>query len=82
MPITVKTESGSVYELDPQELKLRRVPSDKEAQLRKDEEWIQMLMWPEIEVGYSMHIALAPLAEGYEVTMRHTTPVSEIVGDD
>lgn len=82
MPITVKTESGSVYELDPQELLLRRVPSDNAEDLRQDDNWIQMLLWPEIEVGYPMHIALAPLAEGYAVTMRHTTPVSEIVGDD
>lgn len=82
MPITVKTETGSVYELDAQELKLRRVPSNKEGKLRQDDEWIQMLMWPEIEVGFSMHIALAPLAEGFDVTMRHTSRVTEIVGDD
>jgi hypothetical protein len=82
MSITVTTESGSVYELDMEELKLRRVASEKEAKLRKDDKWLQMLRWPDIDVGYPMHIALAPLADGYDVTMRYTTKVVEIAGQD
>lgn len=82
--ITVKTESGSVYEFDRKNLKMRRVPVDtkRKNKLRKDNAWVQMLLWPDIDQGFPMHIALAPLAKGYEVTMRHTTIVTEIEGQD
>lgn len=80
--ITVKTESGSVYEFDMDNLQMRRVPASKKEKLRQDNKWVQMLLWPDIDEGYPIHIALAPLAKGYEVTMRHTTPVVEIVGQD
>lgn len=82
MIITVKTESGSVYELDQENLMMRRVPVSKKEKLRKDEAWLQMLRWPDIDQGFPMYIALAPLAKGFEVTMRHTTPVVEIQGQD
>lgn len=80
--ITVKTESGSVYEFDMDNLQMRRVPASKKEKLRQDNKWVQMLLWPDIDEGYPIHIALAPLAKGYDVTMRHTTPVVEIVGQD
>lgn len=82
MTIKVTTESGSVYELDMDKLKMRRVPTSSEEKLRQDSKWIQMLRWPDIDQGYPMHIALAPLAKGYDVTMRYTTKVIEIEGQD
>lgn len=82
MIITVKTESGSVYEFDRKNLKMRRVPVSKKEKMRQDNKWVQMLLWPDIDQGFPMHIALAPLAKGYEVTMRHTTTVIEIEGQD
>lgn len=83
MTIKVHTETGSIYEMDMENLRLRRVlHTEKSNDLRMDGEWIQMLMWPEIDLGYSMRIPLAPLAEGYAVTFRTTSPVTEIEGQD
>lgn len=81
--VTVHTETGSVYEFDYENMKMRRVNSTGNFDpLRKDGEWAEMLLWPEMEVGYPMNIALAPLAEGFDVTMRHTSYVTKIDGDD
>jgi hypothetical protein len=81
--IKVHTETGSVYEMDMPNLRMRRaLHTEKSNDLRMDGEWIQMLQWPDIEQGYSMRIPLAPLAEGYDVTFRTTSPVTQIEGQD
>lgn len=76
--LRVVTETGSLYEFDMDNLKMRRADHTKKSDdLRRDGEWLQMLLQPEINKGQRMHIALEPLGEG-EVTMRYTTPVLSI----
>lgn len=74
--IKVVTETGSVYMFDMENLKMQRLDhTNKSQDLRKDGEWLQMLLEPGIEVGRTMAIPLAPLAEGFECTMRFTSTV-------
>ena len=82
--LKVHTESGSVYEFDMDNLKMRRVPKTKakKYQLRQDKDWLQMLIRPEIEVGFRIGITLQGLHDPEEVTFRTTTPVTLIEGDD
>lgn len=77
----VITETGSVYEFDMANLKMRRVDhTNKSQDLRNDGEWIQMLVEPGIEVGRTMVIALAPLGdpETTDCTMRYTSTVLKV----
>lgn len=75
----VITETGSVYLFDMDELKMCRAEHTKKSDdLRLDGEWVQMLIEPGIEVGRTMVIPLAPLAEGYECTMRYTSTVIKV----
>ena len=77
----VITETGSVYEFDMEALKMRRVEHTKKSDdLRKDGEWIQMLLEPGIEVGHTLIIALAPLGdlETTDCTMRYTSTVLKV----
>lgn len=77
----VVTETGSVYEFDMENLLMRRVEHTKKSNdLRKDGEWIQMLVEPGIELGHTMVIALAPLGdpETTDCTMRYTSTVIKV----
>ena len=77
----VVTETGSVYEFDMENLKMRRADHTKKSEdLRGDGEWIQMLIEPGIELGRTMIIALAPLGdhETTDCTMRYTSGVISI----
>jgi hypothetical protein len=76
--IKVHTETGSIYELDVANTKVRRVfHTEASSDLRRDEEWVQMLLWPEIKTGASMYLILEPLGEG-NVTMRTTSYVVKV----
>jgi hypothetical protein len=81
MTLTIKTQSGSTYELDMTALKMRRVQSSKDRELRRDGEWVGMLLPPAVTVGAPLCIALEPLAPDCEVTMRITTDVVSIEED-
>lgn len=72
----VKTETGSVYEIDIKNMKMRR--SNSEESLRRDGEWITMLKEPIIELGRTMILFLEPLSEYQSITTRFTTIVKEI----
>ena len=77
----VVTETGSVYEFDMQNLKMRRAEHTKKSNdLRKDGEWVQMLVEPGIELGHTMVIALAPLGdpETTDCTLRYTSTVIKV----
>lgn len=63
------TETGSEYEVDGN--RVRRVSKHG---MRRDEEWLEMLQPPYIQVGHSAHMALEPLGEG-DVTFRTTSRV-------
>lgn len=73
--LKVTTESGSIYEIDLDKMRVRRHSKDRE--LRKDDKWIRMLAKPEIQLNRSLIIALEPLGAG-EVTTRYSTPVTKI----
>jgi hypothetical protein len=72
----VKTETGSIYEIDMKNMKMRR--SNSEESLRRDGEWITMLKEPIIELGRTMILFLEPLSEYQSITTRFTTIVKEI----
>lgn len=76
--VKITTVSGSVYEFDVQEYKMRRVNTNEDAQLRKDEEWIKVLYLPEFLVGEPMRVVLEPLDMDADVTMRFTTEVVSV----
>lgn len=69
----VTTQTGSVYEIDIDAMKMRR--TNKEADLRKDGEWVSMLKEPVIEMGRSMILYLEPLSDNCSITTRFTTKV-------
>lgn len=72
------TETGSVYLFNMKTLQMKRADhTNKSDDLRKDGEWVQMLLKPEITQGEPMRIALEPLGEG-DVTLRYTTPVLSV----
>lgn len=77
----VYTETGSVYEFDFDNHRVRRTNSTGNfANMRKDAEWIQLVTNPQIVVGQSMTFCLAGVAEDPEiVTFRSTSYVTKIV---
>ena len=77
--IKVTTETGSVYEFDIANYKMRRVPVDApESELRRDGEWLNMIRPPRIEKGEPILIPLEGLHDPSDVTMRYTTTVVDI----
>ncbi len=72
----VKTETGSVYELDIENMRMRR--SNSVESLRRDGEWVTMLKEPIVELGRAMILFLEPLSEHQSITTRFTTIVKEI----
>jgi hypothetical protein len=69
----VTTQTGSIYEIDIDEMKMRR--TNKGEDLRRDGEWISMIKEPVIEIGRSMILYLEPLADNCSMTTRFTTTV-------
>jgi hypothetical protein len=81
--IKVTTETGSVYEFDVANSKMRRVPVDTpESALRRDGEWLKMIHIPYIEKEQPMRIPLEGLHDPTEVTMRYSTAVTKIEESD
>lgn len=82
--IKVTTQSGSVYEFDMDNLLMRRIPKTKakKYQLRQDKDWLKMVLAPEIEEGFRICVVLEGLHDPSEITLRTTTPVIKIEGDD
>lgn len=72
----VKTETGSVYELDIENMRMRR--SNSVESLRRDGEWVTMLKEPIVELGRTMILFLEPLSDHCSITTRFTTIVKEI----
>lgn len=67
------TESGTVYEVLGERV-CRAVAGDAEA-MRRDGEWLDLLMAPHVVVGQPASFILEPLGEG-DVTMRQTSQVT------
>lgn len=76
--VKITTISGSVYEFDVANYKMRRVNTNQDAQLRKDEEWIKVMYLPDFLVGEPMRVVLEPLSMDADVTMRFTTEVVSV----
>lgn len=72
----VKTETGSVYEFDAG--KVRRVEFTHG--LRRDDDWLGCEIVYGPTIGEPMVLALEPLGEGMDVTIRRTSPVVRIGG--
>lgn len=77
----VHTETGSVYEFDFDNHRVRRVNrTGNFKNMRKDEQWLQLVTNPQIVVGQSMQFALMGVADDPEmVTFRITSYVTKIV---
>jgi hypothetical protein len=73
--LKVTTESGSIYEIDNEGLKVRRVPGDEEIGLRRDGEWLDLTERAYPKVGFGMIMHINAIVEGVVMTQRHTTPV-------
>jgi hypothetical protein len=73
----VKTETGSVYEFD--EGRVRRV--EYTHGLRRDDEWVDCDIVYGPIVGESMVLALEPLSETADLTVRRTSRVIQIGGE-
>ena len=78
MTIKVTTETGSVYEIDLDEQKMRRIPQGESGPLRKDNEWLKLLVPPTIELNQPLRMAIEPLSVDANVTMRFTSHVVSI----
>jgi hypothetical protein len=78
-PVTiVYTETGSVYEFDFNQMRVRRInETGNFSNLRKDEEWLELVTVPEIELGQSMRFALMIRDDGI-VTLRTTSYVIKV----
>jgi len=72
----VHTETGSIYEFRNGRFEVRRIESTHD--MRGDGEWIKVYGSSPPEVGYSMRLALAPLADDADVTYRTTSRVTHI----
>lgn len=71
------TESGTQYEIDEDRGRVRRVPSQYGEGMRKDEQWIDLQILPDVTVNQPCLMILAPLGQG-DATMRRTTIVTSI----
>jgi hypothetical protein len=70
------TKSGTTYLLDKGD-RVKRLVTGDAAELRRDEDWIQLIAAPHITVGLPMILMLEPLGKG-NVTRRTTSPVVSI----
>lgn len=76
MTLEVTTATGSMYELDPDNRRVRRVESTHA--LRRDGDWLHVQNDPNPEIGQPMVLFLEPLGEG-TVTIRTTSLVTRVV---
>ena len=78
-PVTiVHTETGSVYEFDFDQMRVRRVnETGNFTNMRKDDEWLELVTVPEIQVGQSMKFALM-VRDDDIVTLRTTSYVVKV----
>lgn len=75
------TESGTTYEIDLDEGRVRRLPSQYGEGLRKDNDWIDLQILPDVTVGSPCTMILAPLGQGGS-TMRRTTIVMTVEDEE
>ena len=78
MTIMLQTETGSVYALSKESMKVSRLSTEL---MRRDGEWLKMYEWPDITIGQPLKLALEPLGEGNR-TFRITSPVAKILKED
>lgn len=78
--ITVHTETGSVYEFDLEQNRVRRVNETGNFKaMRKDDQWLELVTVPTIVIGQPMGFALHGVAEEPDmVTFRTTSYVTKI----
>jgi hypothetical protein len=75
----VKTQTGSLYEIDEDNKQVRRLHGTKQAtKLQGDNEWKKYAFIADAEVGQSLLIIWADKAEGYAVPTTITSPITEI----
>lgn len=76
----ILTHSGTEYEVrtftDGE--KIRRLPQAGDA-MRQDHKWLSFRYLRPPTIGQPMYLALEPLAEGVDVTIRTTSPVVQII---
>jgi hypothetical protein len=72
----VRTETGSTYEFDPANHRVRRINPD--GVLRGDGEWLRRQDENPIHIGSPMLLVLEPLDADADATLRLTTPVVSI----
>lgn len=71
---TVHTETGSVYDFDFDQMRMRRVnETGNFANMRQDNEWINLVTVPEINVGEGMRFVVSGLHEDPNVVTIRTT---------
>lgn len=79
--LKVETTTGSTYLFDMENLKVIRLDhTDQSPDMRKDGEWLQMLVQPVVELNQCIRIPLEPLS-GLDTdicTVRLTSPVESI----
>lgn len=81
--LTIVTESGSAYEWDQDNKRVRRVQADTELSvlLRKDGEWLPVLWAKPPAIGVCWQLALQIVDDLGTATVRTTTKVVQILVD-
>lgn len=72
----ITTQSGTTYLLDKGDRVKRLVTGDAE-ELRRDEDWLDLISEPRVVVGLPMILLLEPLGMGH-MTRRNTSPVVNV----
>lgn len=76
--IKVTTETGSIYEFDYTEMKARRTnETNNFAPMRKDDEWVRLLLKPEITIGEPLRFVIS-VRDDDVATIRTTSYVTSI----
>ena len=75
-----KTASGTEYEVDTENLRVRRANAGTSTSpvMRRDNEWLKLSHVPQVDVGYPAIMVIEPLAPGADVTFRTTNIVTEV----
>jgi len=75
----IKTQSGSLYEIDEEQKQVRRLHGNKEAtKLQGDNTWKKYAYLSEVKIGQSLFIIWADKAAGYSIPATTTSPITEI----
>lgn len=76
--IKVQTETGSTYEFDLEQNRVRRVNETGNFDpMRKDDEWNELVSIPEFTIGQSMRFLLM-VREDDIVTLRTTSYITKV----